>query len=160
MSFKFLFQIQGLSSALRPRVPLHKHQARVKGVLSINKGLFFSFSFSFKLNFINICLKKPLYVFQRKQSCKISPNFRLISSKVLNTNNHRTTSEMAQRSVFYYNLSNCFLYKKLRKKHHLSNWKNSGVKELKGFHWKLTKVIKDSGNPQSRNSTMIKGNST
>ena len=57
MSFQFLFQIQGLPSALRQRVPLYRHQTRVKGVLSINKVGFF-LRFSSKLNFINICLKK------------------------------------------------------------------------------------------------------
>ena len=49
--------------------------------------------------------------------------------------------------VYYYNLPNYFLYKKLMKNTIFQTEKTLGIKELKGFHWKLTKVIKDSGHP-------------
>lgn len=74
MSFQFLFQIQGLSSALRQRVPLYRHQTRVKGVLSINKVGFF-LRFSSKLNFINICLKKKKNYISKKASLQNTAKF-------------------------------------------------------------------------------------
>lgn len=49
--------------------------------------------------------------------------------------------------VYYYNLSNYFLYKKLMKNTIFQTEKTLGIKELKSFHWKLTEVIKDSGHP-------------
>ena len=126
MSFQFLFQIQGLPSALRQRVPLYRHQTRVKGVLSINKVGFF-LRFSSKLNFINICLKKKKKtIFQRKHPCKILPNFRLLSSRVLNTSNYKTIA-MAQCSKFTITVN---------EKHDLSNWKNFRNKRVERFSLK------------------------
>lgn len=137
MSFQFLFQIQGLPSALRQRVPLYRHQTRVKGVLSINKVGFF-LRFSSKLNFINICLKKKKKLYFKEsilaKYCQIS-GFSLqefwipVTTKLLQWPNAQSLLLQLMKNTIF------------------QTEKTLGIKELKGFHWKLTKVIKDSGHP-------------